>query len=104
MIVYLARDIPTFVMYCVNGESGSSLLIESIATDSMMLYVCAKMIIFQCDYKYIHEYKMSENIIKGGLQTTEPPGRGAGPSQSIPKVGRSSYKQNKKGKAGYCLI
>ena len=34
MIVYLARDIPAFVMYCVNGESGSSLLIES--TDSMM--------------------------------------------------------------------
>ena len=30
MIVYLARDIPAFVMYCVNGESGSSLLIESI--------------------------------------------------------------------------
>ena len=29
MIVYLARDIPVFVMYCVNGESGSSLLIQS---------------------------------------------------------------------------
>ena len=35
MIVYLARDMPAFVMYCVNGESGSSLLIES--TDSMIL-------------------------------------------------------------------
>ena len=35
MIVYLARDIPAFVMYCVNGESDSSLLIES--TDSMIL-------------------------------------------------------------------
>ena len=34
MIVYLARDIPAFVMYCVNGESGSSLHIES--TDSMI--------------------------------------------------------------------
>ena len=34
MIVYLARDIPAFVMYCVNVESGSSLLIES--TDSMI--------------------------------------------------------------------
>ena len=34
VIVYLARDIPAFVMYCVNGESGSSLLIES--TDSTM--------------------------------------------------------------------
>ena len=41
MIVYLARDIPAFVMYCVNGESGSSLLIESTdfmieSTDSMI--------------------------------------------------------------------
>ena len=35
MIVYLARDIPAFVMYCVNGESDSSLLIES--TDSMII-------------------------------------------------------------------
>ena len=34
VIVYLARDIPPFVMYCVYGESGSSLLIES--TDSMI--------------------------------------------------------------------
>ena len=37
MIVYLARDIPAFVMYCVNGEPGSSLLIES--TDSMIMNV-----------------------------------------------------------------
>ena len=29
-----STDIPAFVMYCVNGESGSSLLIES--TDSMI--------------------------------------------------------------------
>ena len=35
MIVYLARDIPAFVMYCVYGESGSSLLMES--TDSMIV-------------------------------------------------------------------
>ena len=35
MIVYLAGDIPAFVMYCVYGESGSSLLIES--TDSTIL-------------------------------------------------------------------
>ena len=33
-IVHLARDIPAFVMYCVYGESRSSLLIES--TDSMI--------------------------------------------------------------------
>ena len=30
MIVYLVRDIPWFVMYCVYEESGSSLLIESV--------------------------------------------------------------------------
>ena len=36
VIVYLARDIPVFLMYCVYGESGSSLLIES--TDSMIIH------------------------------------------------------------------
>ena len=35
MIVYLARDIQAFVMYCVNGTSRSSLLIES--TDSIIM-------------------------------------------------------------------
>ena len=35
VIVYLARDIPLFVMYCVNGKPRSSLLIES--TDSMII-------------------------------------------------------------------
>ena len=34
MIVFLARDIQAFVMYCVNGTFRSSLLIES--TDSMI--------------------------------------------------------------------
>ena len=34
MIVYLARAIQAFVMYCVNGTSRSSLLVES--TDSMI--------------------------------------------------------------------
>ena len=37
MIVYLARDIRPFVMYCVNGKPRSSLLIES--TDSMIIAV-----------------------------------------------------------------
>ena len=40
MIVYLARDIPAFVMYCFYGESRSSLLIES--TDSKFMTVHAK--------------------------------------------------------------
>ena len=34
-MVYLARDIPVFVTYRVNGESGSALLIES--TESMII-------------------------------------------------------------------
>ena len=42
VIVYLARDIPAFVMYCVNGESGSSLLIES--TDSMIPFLLTRII------------------------------------------------------------
>ena len=37
MIVYLARVIPAVVMYCVNGASRSSLLIES--TDTMILWL-----------------------------------------------------------------
>ena len=37
MIVYLARAIQAFVMYCVNGTSRSSLLIES--TDSMIFNI-----------------------------------------------------------------
>ena len=42
MIVYLARDIPAFVMYCVNGESGSSLLIESTDYDIYDIYIISK--------------------------------------------------------------
>ena len=41
MIVYLARNIPPFVMYCVYEESGSSLLIES--TDSKIIISIAFM-------------------------------------------------------------
>ena len=37
MIVYLARDIPAFVMYCINGESGSSLLIESVTKETRVV-------------------------------------------------------------------
>ena len=36
VIVYLARDIRPFVMYCVNGKPRSSLLIES--TDSIAVF------------------------------------------------------------------
>ena len=60
VIVYLARDIPAFVMYCVNGASRSSLLIES--TDSMIhsaahivytfqLYLCIDTHTY-CTYMY----------------------------------------------------
>ena len=47
MIVYVARVIPAFVMYCVNGASRSSLLIES--TDCMMR--SSQMCKFQISYK-----------------------------------------------------
>ena len=45
-IVYLARDIPAFVMYCFYGESRSSLLIELVYRlyDSLasQTYFCAR--------------------------------------------------------------
>ena len=44
MIVYLTRVIPAFVMYCVNGASRSSLLIES--TDSMIYIYNANYILY----------------------------------------------------------
>ena len=50
MIVYLARDIPQFVMYCVNGKPRSSLFIES--TDSMIIESTDSMIII---YIYIFQ-------------------------------------------------
>ena len=42
--VPIARDITTFVMYCVYGESGSSLLMDS--TDSMMIIINLFVILF----------------------------------------------------------
>ena len=47
VIVYLARAIQAFVMYCVNGTSRSSLLIES--TDSMMIIIIIIIIISSVD-------------------------------------------------------
>ena len=49
MIVYLARAIQAFVMYCVNGTSCSSLLIES--TDS-----------------YISLWNIRGGVFEGGLE------------------------------------
>ena len=48
VIVYLARVIPAFVMYCVNGVSCSSLLIDS--TDSIGLFTSISL---QCALKRI---------------------------------------------------
>ena len=53
MIVYPARDICPFVMYCVNGKPRSSLLIES--TDSMispvvLIYLRLYLYISGCTY------------------------------------------------------
>ena len=47
VIVYLARDIRPFVIYCVNGKPRSSLLIES--TDSMILLLL--IIVLQWTYR-----------------------------------------------------
>ena len=57
MIVYLAGAIQAFVMYCVNGTSRSSLLIES--TDSM---ICAEIFLFEvlCNHFY-------NDLLKCGL-------------------------------------
>ena len=49
MIVYLAGAIQAFVMYCVNGTSRSSLLIES--TDSM---ICICITFFALTLCYIY--------------------------------------------------
>ena len=49
MIVYLAQDIPAFEMYCINGESGSSLLIES--TDSLIYVIGSEKTIFMAQNK-----------------------------------------------------
>ena len=46
MIVYLARDNPAFVMYCVNGESNSSLLIESTDYMIFLLYTIILLLLF----------------------------------------------------------
>ena len=56
MIMYLARDIPAFVMYCVYGASCSSLLIESVeSTDSMIRIK----IIFDGDISCIYSMALS---------------------------------------------
>ena len=49
MIVYLAGAIQAFVMYCVNGTSRSSLLIES--TDSMIVVTFDVVCMFLCFLK-----------------------------------------------------
>ena len=59
MIVYLARDIPAFVMECVNGASHSSLLIES--TDSM-IYRPSKHVYITHVPLILYNCKQSESI------------------------------------------
>ena len=54
MIVYLARDIPAFVMYCVYGKSRSSLLIES--TDSMIIII-------------INRYRLANKVLQKGYKS-----------------------------------
>ena len=68
MIVYLARDIPAFVMYCVSGESGSSLLIYRVYRlyDNCVLYCFSGYFnetmtvtyVLEYNYYYIHGVKL----------------------------------------------
>ena len=51
--MYLARDIPAFVMYCVYGESRSSLLIESV--DSMIIMIIIIIIIMRARVQYTEQ-------------------------------------------------
>ena len=61
MIVYLARDIPAFVMYCVYGSSRSSLLIDYniVIEYSLSLSLMGK--------TFINVTIYSIQIVKGGL-------------------------------------
>ena len=59
MIVYLARDIPPFVMYCFNGKSRSSLLIES--TNSMT-----------CNCLHYFSHTVTANEVSVKLTTPQP--------------------------------
>ena len=56
MIVYLARDIPTFVMYYIYGACRSSLLIES--TDSMIVYMF-RLVVYRFALIYIYRSNIS---------------------------------------------
>ena len=59
MIVYLVQDIPAFVMHCVNGESGSSLLIRVYRLyDIFLVYILLIFLLrfFLCFFKLILVY------------------------------------------------
>ena len=61
MEVFLALDIPPFVMYCVNGKPRSSLFIES--TDSMIVIVKLSLS-SGINQTYIRRYMQHELIIE----------------------------------------
>ena len=61
MIVYLAQDIQAFVMYCVNGTSRSSLLIES--TDSMIIRVFVSLYSMSCVAQIAVSSKWGTSIV-----------------------------------------
>ena len=60
MIVYLAQAIQAFVMYCVNGTSRSSLLIES--TDSMIESTDSMIYLFQAIRRAVNVLNVSTFI------------------------------------------
>ena len=49
VIVYLARDIPPFVMYCVNGKPRSSLLIKHFKNEQRSRDAAAKKELIQVE-------------------------------------------------------
>ena len=68
MIVYLTRDIPAFVTYCVNGASRSSLLIESTNSmismwmDEYMLYIHPPTFVLQDNHVLFPYLEKSNDI------------------------------------------
>ena len=74
VIMYLARDIPAFVMYCVYGESGSSLYLQSTDSDYNTLLLLLTLLNY-CDsvslYNYclLLQHEVAHNISTGYCHT-----------------------------------
>ena len=63
-VVYLARDIPAFVMYCVYGEFRSSLLIELESTNSMIFQAVRRAVNVPVPYVYLNICPMRHSVMQ----------------------------------------